>query len=508
MVKYQPGLIAKNLKLIKSKDWYNQRFDACLNLLWVIAELGIKAEPRKMKGGNCTSNFCLFEANNADWYFDLSDIRRITSLFLRRAKTGMHLSKKLIGRWRDDERDFYRLIVRLDKVSFNKLDEQGLRLVYNDLVETYELATSSSSLIDGFALGSDQIVQTEINKLLGRHKINKGRGRIFSILTAPVHQSFINEAELSLLIIALKIGSRRNLAAALKRPEIHRALARHQHKYFWLKNNYYDNHILTIDDFIQELKAILTDGQAIRRGLGRIKITPLKHKKEKRALLARLRPSRYLRNLLEISEDFAYWQDERKKRTFLFTHYASQLLEEIGRRYGYRLAEMKYLTRVEVLELLAGRKFPHKKLSQRAKNMIIYQKGNDYEILSGAAARRAATSILKRKNHSKIQDFRGLTASTGKARGLARIVTSVKEIDKIKTGDILVAVMTRPDYIIGIKKAAAIVTDEGGITCHAAIISRELGIPCIIGTKIGTKILKDGDLVEVNANHGWVRKVK
>ena len=68
--------------------------------------------------------------------------------------------------------------------------------------------------------------------------------------------------------------------------------------------------------------------------------------------------------------------------------------------------------------------------------------------------------------------------------------------------------MTRPDYIAGMKKAAAIVTNEGGITCHAAIVSRELGIPCIIGTKIATQVFKDGDLVEVNANHGWVRKIK
>ena len=67
--------------------------------------------------------------------------------------------------------------------------------------------------------------------------------------------------------------------------------------------------------------------------------------------------------------------------------------------------------------------------------------------------------------------------------------------------------MTRPDYIIGIKKAAAIVTNEGGITCHAAIVSRELGIPCIIGTKIATEVFKDGDLVEVNANHGVVKKI-
>ncbi len=68
--------------------------------------------------------------------------------------------------------------------------------------------------------------------------------------------------------------------------------------------------------------------------------------------------------------------------------------------------------------------------------------------------------------------------------------------------------MTRPDYIAGIKKAAAIITDEGGVTCHAAIVSRELGIPCIIGTKIATKVLKDGDQVDVNANHGIIKIIK
>jgi pyruvate,water dikinase len=67
--------------------------------------------------------------------------------------------------------------------------------------------------------------------------------------------------------------------------------------------------------------------------------------------------------------------------------------------------------------------------------------------------------------------------------------------------------MTRPDYVPAMKKAAAIVTNEGGITCHAAIVSRELGIPCIIGTKIATEVFKDGDVVEVNANHGWVRRI-
>jgi pyruvate,water dikinase len=64
--------------------------------------------------------------------------------------------------------------------------------------------------------------------------------------------------------------------------------------------------------------------------------------------------------------------------------------------------------------------------------------------------------------------------------------------------------MTLPDYVPAMKKAAAIITDEGGVTCHAAIVSRELKIPCIVGTKIATKVLKDGDMVDVNANHALV----
>ena len=68
--------------------------------------------------------------------------------------------------------------------------------------------------------------------------------------------------------------------------------------------------------------------------------------------------------------------------------------------------------------------------------------------------------------------------------------------------------MTTPEFVPAMLKAAAIITDEGGITCHAAIVAREMKKPCIIGTKIATKVLKDGDLVEVNADNGVVKLVK
>lgn len=87
------------------------------------------------------------------------------------------------------------------------------------------------------------------------------------------------------------------------------------------------------------------------------------------------------------------------------------------------------------------------------------------------------------------------------------MVATKEDIKKFKKRDILISEATNPNLVPAIKKAAAIITDEGGITCHAAIVSRELKIPCIIGTKIVTKVLRDGDRVEVDATAGIVRKI-
>ena len=107
-----------------------------------------------------------------------------------------------------------------------------------------------------------------------------------------------------------------------------------------------------------------------------------------------------------------------------------------------------------------------------------------------------------------IKELKGQTAQKGKVAGKVKIVSSTKELDKVKKGDILVASMTMPKYLPAMKRAAAFVTDEGGITCHAAIVSREMKKPCIIGTKFATRVLKDGVQVEVDANQGIVKIIK
>ncbi|MBI4289596.1 MAG: phosphoenolpyruvate synthase [Chloroflexi bacterium] len=98
----------------------------------------------------------------------------------------------------------------------------------------------------------------------------------------------------------------------------------------------------------------------------------------------------------------------------------------------------------------------------------------------------------------------GAAASPGIGCGPVKILFSPEELDKVLHGDVLVAKMTTPDFVPAMKRAAAIVTDEGGRTCHAAIVSRELGIPCVVGTKSGSHILKEGQVITVDGKGGKV----
>ncbi len=98
----------------------------------------------------------------------------------------------------------------------------------------------------------------------------------------------------------------------------------------------------------------------------------------------------------------------------------------------------------------------------------------------------------------------GLGASPGVASGKVKIVKSMDMLDRVLEGDILVTRMTTPDMVPAMKRSAAIVTDEGGLTCHAAIVSRELGTPAVVGTKEATKILQDEQVITIDGEMGNV----
>jgi phosphoenolpyruvate synthase/pyruvate phosphate dikinase len=172
---------------------------------------------------------------------------------------------------------------------------------------------------------------------------------------------------------------------------------------------------------------------------------------------------------------------------------------------GYR--ELLDMEPQEIIDAINGKFNAQTAVEARqGENWCIYADGDSHAIIvhdPETVKELAAKMIPQHKGDGNT--IKGQIGNKGVATGRAKVILGNLEFDKLKPGDVLVTTMTTPDFVILMQKSCAIVTDIGGMLCHAAIMSRELGKPCIIGTKHATKILKDGDLIEVDANRGIVK---
>jgi len=140
-----------------------------------------------------------------------------------------------------------------------------------------------------------------------------------------------------------------------------------------------------------------------------------------------------------------------------------------------------------------------------AETLYIVQARPVTTIPTSTAPRPAAEASPKtEEGGAEAPILRGFGASPGIATGVARILHGPSEMEKLKTGEVLVTTMTTPDMVPAMSQASAIVTDEGGMTCHAAIVSRELGVPCVVGTREATRVIADGSEVTVDGKTGAV----
>lgn len=204
-------------------------------------------------------------------------------------------------------------------------------------------------------------------------------------------------------------------------------------------------------------------------------------------------------------ETFTILSKEISDQNIMLTRRGSETkIVKVAKRF---LGKQK-LTDKEIIELA--------KYSDRLQKHYYFPQDSEWAREKGKlyiVQTRPVTTIDVR---SKIKDVRkdikiaetpvliGTPASPGIGTGTVKILKSPKEISKIESGDVLVAPMTSPDYVPAMKKAAAIITDQGGQTSHAAIVSRELGIPCVVGTKEATKILREGQIITVNGTSGEI----
>jgi phosphohistidine swiveling domain-containing protein len=209
-----------------------------------------------------------------------------------------------------------------------------------------------------------------------------------------------------------------------------------------------------------------------------------------------------LKSAFSFFRTLADLRELRKEDIQISNAFLTQYLEIIKNYTKLSVHEMKFLLQNELIDVLEGKKLDFKE--RLNEYVMIFD--NDILILTGEEAKKGIKDFNARFN-KQFNELKGRIAMTGKAKGHVKILLGRADFHKINLGDVIVAPSTRPEYLPLMKKACAIITDEGGLTSHAAIVSRELKIPCIIGTQVATEILKDNDLVEVDADNGVVRKI-
>jgi phosphohistidine swiveling domain-containing protein len=209
---------------------------------------------------------------------------------------------------------------------------------------------------------------------------------------------------------------------------------------------------------------------------------------------------------LLMAKRFVYIKDARDDFRRESVYYANHLFKEIGRRMDLAVADTSYLQEKEIISFLrSGKKVNSKVIVQRKKSFVIYLDSKKRLICveGNKVSEFLKTFGFLQKAEQSIE-VTGVVASRGKAKGPVVIVKGIKDLRKVSAGHVLVTVTTHPDFVPAMRKVVAIITDEGGITSHAAIVSREFGIPCIVGCRNATKLLKDGDVVEVDAINGRI----
>jgi phosphohistidine swiveling domain-containing protein len=379
----------------------------------------------------------------------------------------------------------------LKKISFIKLRE-----VYDYL---YQESTPAHALMNSDIDAVDIVFEDFLIKKIKynlKSRINEIEFvEIYKKLATPIYQSYITNEEKGIIRLALK--------KKFEAKELKELCEK-----FWWTGLGWENVNPKQEDYFKKMVEKFKKADDLQNKLNKINSQTDKIRKQRQVLIKQYNLSKEVVCWLKVFDRYSYFHDLRKEMQVRVVYSFHLITSEIARRLKINKNDIEWLWPTEMRALIENKKFNQSEIERRKKAVFVRVSEKGIKILSGQAAIRQHKIELPEEKRD-IEEFRGMGVSMGKVRGMVKVCSGAAEaLKKVKKGEILVTGMTLPDYVPAMKRAAAVITDEGGITCHAAIISRELGIPAVVGTKIATQVLKDGDLVEVDASRGIVKIIK
>ena len=501
----------KQIPKFKNTDFYVQGFNGCQNFIHHAIYGGI-IDSYRLLGYGYTQFLGYFEKGFCGYGYYNKDLKSMGNNFLIQTRLNKNYLQKIIKRDKKLSQNAIYLVNKIDKKDLSKLPIKTLLEIYAELWKKYYVPMGISHVIEPAAFAVENKFNTSLEKDIKIKKQTKEFSIIFNQLMQPLRKSFLSKEIVELMRLDLKLkkievnfkNSTKKIIDNLTKKQ-KKLIKKHNRKHLIIGMNYYHANLRTIEETINEIKKI--SGNNSKYKIKKIQSKYKDNKKIRKKLIKKYNLSKETTFYLNYALRILHWQDDRKVFMLTCVYGLNKILTEFAKRKKIDLKLLKTFLPEEINTKLLNN-FDKKLAKERFNTSVFYfnktEKGISYEVFTKEQAKEI---IKKLKLKSKNTDFHGTAANMGKVQGRVKICKTKDDLKKVKKGNILVAVMTRPEFMPAIQRSAAIITDEGGITCHAAIISRELNKPCVIGTKIATEVLKDDELVEVNANHGIIRKL-
>lgn len=463
--------------------WDIDKADACM---WIASEAAksLVGSMEKECGIRFTKHLCHVVKHKFRWCCTEEENERVGNFLVEKFKDSKFV-EKFVKDYKKFDIETIKELNELDRKDFSKFSDEELFEVFKRTNFLYTRNFDWSFIMEPM----DFVMPNMIEKPL--IELDYTPNEISDMMAIPDF-SYVHNERIELIRIA-------------KQNDLDK-LKQHAFKWRWMRSAHMGRIDIPFEEFMKGSEKLNEKNPELE--LQKIIDMNKNIENRKKELIKKKPINDETKKLLEITKIIAPLHD-RRKELFLRTIYSIDTARiEIAKRYNYTINQLSTFEVEDIIKLKENKNAIDKnEADKRFKEclLMIDTKKNQWEYFHGKEASKIASKELDR-DFDEIDEFHGMIASPGNVTGPVRILYGLKDMDKVQKGDVIVTSMTKPEFIPALRKAAAIITEEGGVTCHAAIVSRELGVPCIIGTKIAMHVLKEGDIVEVDADNGFVRK--
>lgn len=416
-------------------------------------------------------------------YCDENEFMEFCSLVEQKHKQDSSFLRKLLDSYVQACKDYFLKTNEIKNIKLEDESNEELARIFNEVLVDQEMI---AGVFRYLPLIAEQILEKEIKEKLRAG--NSDAEDAYQKLTAVAKEGWLLKEKINLY----RISQIKEEQERLKQ------VKDHNQEFGWLNVRNFGGHSWADEELIQRSESI---EQNPVDEFNKQREDAEKNFKE---ITSGFESDKEFTNKINLLRDHIYFRTFGRDEISRAQFNTYPLLFEIAQRIGVEYDDVVFLSYEEIEDtLLKNTKPDLQKIRLRQQYYVVLTVDGVKEVIEGKRLEDDKTI------YSNVPvEFKGSIACQGKATGRVRVITNRDDIGKVKKGDILVAPTTTPDYIIAMEKAAAFITELGGVTSHAAIVSREMNKPCIVGVENITKMLKDDDYVEVDADKGMIRKIK